>query len=192
MTEYIIMNRRALLFPIYKGTYERPAALGRVWTPSSAVEKPLAYRDWTIQMAKDLSRCIDYLETRDDIDSDKIAYYGMSWGALLGPIMLAVEDRLYTGIFVVGGIPPVEMPRSFDTALYAQRVKVPVLMVNGREDALARLKTVQIPMYELLGTPDEHKEHKLYPGGHGVFGLFYKQIQKDVLDWLDRYLGPAE
>ena len=192
MTEYIIMNRRALLFPIYKGTYERPAALGRVWTPSSVVKTPLAYRDWTIQMAKDLSRCIDYLETRDDINSDRIAYYGMSWGALLGPIMLAVEDRLDTGIFVVGGIPPFEMPRSFDTALYAQRVKVPVLMVNGKEDTLVRFKTMQIPMYELLGTPGEHKQHKLYPGGHGVFGLFYQQIQKDVLDWLGRYLGPVK
>jgi dienelactone hydrolase len=143
-------------------------------------------------MAKDLGRCIDYLETRDDIDSGRIAYYGMSWGASNGPIMLAVEDRLDTGILVVGGIPPVETPRSFDTALYAQRVTVPVLMVNGREDALARLKTTQIPMYELLGTPKEHKKHKLYPGGHGVFGLFYKQIRGDVLDWLDRYLGPVE
>jgi hypothetical protein len=47
-------------------------------------------------------------------------------------------------------------------------------------------------MYELLGTADEHKEHKLYPGGHGVFGLFYKQIREDVLAWLDRYLGPVE
>jgi pimeloyl-ACP methyl ester carboxylesterase len=106
--------------------------------------------------------------------------------------MLAVEDRLDAGIFVVGGIPPIDLPRSFDIALYAQRVKIPVLMVNGREDVLLPLKTSQIPMYELLGTPDEHKEHKLYPGGHGVFGLFYKQIRGDVLAWLDRYLGPVE
>lgn len=47
-------------------------------------------------------------------------------------------------------------------------------------------------MYELLGTTDEDKEHKLYPGGHGLFGLFYKQIRGDVLAWLDRYLGPVE
>jgi dienelactone hydrolase len=143
-------------------------------------------------MAKDLSRSIDYLETRDDIDSERIAYYGMSWGATLGPLMLAVEGRLDAGVFVVGGIPHSEVPRSFDTALYAQRVKAPVLMVNGREDVFLPVKTSQIPMYELLGTPDEHKQHKLYPGGHGVFGLFYKQIRGDVLDWLDRYLGPVE
>jgi len=192
LTEYIIMSGRALLFPIYKGTYERPAALGRMWTNASVLRMPMAYRDWTIQMAKDLSRSIDYLETRDDVDSERIAYYGFSWGSALGPIMLAMEDRLDVGIFVVGGIPPVDLPRSFDIALYAQRVKAPLLMVNGREDVLAPLKTSQVPMYELLGTPDEHKEHKLYPGGHGVFGLFYKQIRKDVLAWLDRYLGPVD
>jgi serine/threonine protein kinase/dienelactone hydrolase len=192
LTEYIITSGRALLFPIYKGTYERPAARGRIWDFRSVVETPLAYRDWTIQAAKDLSRCIDYLETRRDIDSGRIAFYGMSWGATLGPIMLAVEDRLDTGIFVVGGIPPIDLPRSFDIALYAQRVKAPVLMVNGREDAFLPLTTSQIPLFELLGTPDEHKEHEPYPGGHGMFGLFYEQIRGDVLAWLDRYLGPVE
>jgi len=192
LTEYVIMSGRALLFPIYKGTYERPAARGRIWTFSSVVQTPLAYRDWTIQMAKDLSRCIDYIETRDDIDSDRIAYYSMCWGATLGPIMLAVEDRLDTGIFVLGGIPPIDLHRSFDIALYAQRVRAPVLMVNGREDVFFPLKTSQIPLYELLGTPEEYKEHKLYPGGHGMFGMFYKQIRGDVLDWLDHYLSPVK
>jgi serine/threonine protein kinase/formylglycine-generating enzyme required for sulfatase activity/dienelactone hydrolase len=192
LTEYIITSGRALLFPIYKGTFERPAARGRIWNLRSVMETPLAYRDWTIQIAKDLSRCIDYLETRDDIDSDRVAFYGMSWGATLGPIMMAVEDRLDTGIFVVGGIPPIDLPRSFDIALYAQRVKAPVLMVNGREDAFLPLTTSQIPLYELLGTPDEHKKHRLYPGSHGMFGLFYEQIRGDVLNWLDRYLGPVE
>jgi len=186
------MSGRAMLFPIYYGTYERPAARGRTWTMSDVVETPLAYRDWTIRMAKDLSRSIDYLETRDDIDSGRIAYYGYSNGALLGSVMLAVEDRIGTGIFIHGGIIPIDLPRSFDLALYTQRVRVPVLMVNGREDVLLPLKTSQIPMYELLGTADEHKKHKLYPGGHGAFGLFYEQIRGDVLAWLDLYLDPVD
>ncbi|HCO97056.1 MAG TPA: hypothetical protein DIU00_24470 [Phycisphaerales bacterium] len=192
MNEFVIKSGRALLFPVYKGTYERPAARGRTWTMTSVVETPLAYRDWTFKIAKDLSISIDYLQTRNDIDSTKIAYYGMSWGAMMGPIILAVEDRLDTGIFVVGGLAPFNLPRSFDIALYAQRVKVPILMVNGREDVLLPFTTSQKPMYELLGTNDKYKEHKLYPGGHGVFGLFYKQIQDDVLGWLDRYLGVVQ
>jgi len=190
-TGYIIRTGRALVYPIYKGTYERPAARGRVWSMSSVVQTPLAYRDWTIKMAKDLSRCIDYLETRSDIDSEKIGYCGLSWGALVGPIMLAVEDRLKTGVFVVGGFASIELPRSFDAVLYAQRVRAPILMINGREDFLLPLKTSQIPMYELLGTPDEHKEHKIYPGGHAVYSLFHAQIEKDLVTWFNRYLGPV-
>jgi serine/threonine protein kinase/dienelactone hydrolase len=189
--EHIIRTGRALVYPIYKGTYERPAAIGRVWSMSSVVQTPLAYRDWTIKMAKDLGRCIDYLETRSDIDNNKIGYCGLSWGALLGPIMLAVEDRLKTGVFVVGGLGSIELPRYFDTALYAQRVTVPVLMINGREDFLLPLETSQIPMYELLGTPDEDKEHKIYPGGHAVFSSFHSQIEKDLVAWLNIYLGPV-
>jgi serine/threonine protein kinase/formylglycine-generating enzyme required for sulfatase activity/dienelactone hydrolase len=192
LTEYITKSGRAMLFPIYYGTYERPSARGRTWTMSDVVETPLAYRNWTIRMVEDLSRSIDYLETRDDINSERIAYYGYSIGALLGVFTLAVEDRIDTGIFVHGGIPPIDFPRYFDIALYAQRIKSPVLMVNGAEDVLAPVKTCQIPMYELLKKANGNTEHKLYPGGHGAFGLFYDQIRGDVLDWLDRYLGPVE
>ncbi len=189
-TEYIITSGRALLFPVYYGTYERPAAHGLDWAYSSIAQTPLAYRDCAIRMAKDLGRCIDYLETRHDIDSDTVAYYGLCLGAMIGPIMLAVEDRIDTGVFLVGGVPGVEVPRCLDVALYAERVSVPVLMVNGREDFVVQ-KTDQI-LYERLGTPEEHKEYKLYPGGHGIYALYHRQIQADVLAWLDHYLGPAE
>ncbi|MFB0537679.1 MAG: SUMF1/EgtB/PvdO family nonheme iron enzyme, partial [Anaerolineae bacterium] len=191
-TEYIINSGRALLVPIYYGTYERPAARGRVWTFASVVETPWAYRDWMVLTTKDLGRCIDFLETRRDIDSARIAYYGVSHGAILGPVMLAVENRIKTGVFAIGGLVPIKMPRYFDIALYAQRVKTPVLMVNGSEDALIPLMASVQPMYELLHQSNEQTTRKLYPGGHGVLeGLFGQQIRRDVLAWLDRYLGPV-
>jgi len=46
-------------------------------------------------------------------------------------------------------------------------------------------------MFELLGTAPEHKKHVLYPGGHGLNGLFGREIRGEVLAWLDRYLGPV-
>ncbi|MHC1764440.1 MAG: SUMF1/EgtB/PvdO family nonheme iron enzyme [Verrucomicrobiia bacterium] len=191
-TESIIHSGRALLFPIYYGTYERPAALGRVWTFESVLTRPLAYRDWMIHMTKDLSRCIDYLETRDDIDHGQYAFYGMCHGAILGPILLAVEERIKAGVFALGGLVPIELPRSFDFALYAQRVRVPVLMVNGREDALIPWETSQKPLFERLKQGNSFSEYKPYPGGHGVLeGLFSQQIHQDVLAWLDRFLGPV-
>ncbi|MHC4518452.1 MAG: protein kinase domain-containing protein, partial [Planctomycetota bacterium] len=97
--DFVIKSGRAVLYPVYKGTYERQIDREH----SRLGSRPIAYRDWVIQLSKDLGRSIDYLETREDIDNEKIAYYGMSWGARVGPIMLAVEERIKLGILVVGG-----------------------------------------------------------------------------------------
>jgi len=185
--ESIIMSGRAFIYPVYKGTFERRFVEG-----PPVLDKPNAYRDWAIQYSKDFRRSIDYLETRDDIDNEKIAYYGLSWGARVGSIMLALEERIKVGIFVVGGFHHFHKPPAVDAFNFAPRVKVPIIMINGREDSIFPVKTSQIPLYELLGTADEDKEHKIYPGAHGLLGLFRSQIRDDVLGWLDRYLGPVD
>ena len=141
---------------------------------------------------KDLRRSIDYIETRADIDEERIAYYGMSGGAAFGPLALAVEDRFKAAVFVVGGFYVwVKLPAAIDSINHAPRVKTAVLMVNGKEDFFFPVETSQVPMFQLLHTANTNTEHKLYPGGHGLFGLFSKQIRGDVLGWLDRYLGPV-
>jgi formylglycine-generating enzyme required for sulfatase activity/cephalosporin-C deacetylase-like acetyl esterase len=187
-TEFVIMSGRALLFPVYEGMFERKSA-GRGRRFGS---RPIADRDHIIHMAKDLMRSVDYLETRLDIEREKIAYYGMSSGARLGSIMLAVEGRIKVGLLMLGGFSQYEKHPAIDEINFAPRVKVPVLMINGREDAIFPLKTSQMPMFEFLGTPNGHKEHRVYPGGHDLLGLFSRQIRDDVLNWLDRYLGPVD
>jgi hypothetical protein len=37
------------------------------------------YVEYLTQVIKDFKRSIDYLETRKDIDSTRLAYYGISW-----------------------------------------------------------------------------------------------------------------
>jgi len=180
-TELILTCGRALLFPVYKGTYERGFEEG----PGSIHAGPLAFRDAYIQMVKDLRRSVDYLETRNDIDSERIAYCGV----------LAVEDRFKAAVLISGGFPTWDLRAqipTLDPVSYTARAKTPVLMVNGKEDFVFPYVTSQVPMYDFLGTPEAHKKHKVYPGGHGLLGLFRKQIRDDVLDWLDRYLGPVE
>ena len=49
------------------------------------------YRRWVIQMSKDVRRTVDYAETRPELDKNKLAYYGVSFGATMGPIMVAVD-----------------------------------------------------------------------------------------------------
>jgi len=189
-TELILTCGRALLFPVYKGTYER-----RVDNLPSIHASPLAFRDMFIRGVKDLRRSVDYLETRNDIDHEKIAYCGMSAGATLAIPVLALEDRFKAAVLVVGGFPPsdfMEQIPTLDPVSYASRIRIPVLMVNGKEDFVFPYATSQLPMYEFLGTPEAHKKHQVYPGGHGLLGLFRKQIRDDMLNWLDRYLGPVE
>jgi len=45
------------------------------------------------------------------------------------------------------------------------------------------------PMFDLLGTPDEHKVMKVYETDHIPPRNEYI---KEILAWLDRYLGPVK
>ena len=76
-----------------------------------------------------------------------------------------------------------------DQINFAPRVRIPTLMLNGRYDFLFPFETSQIPMYRFLGTPEEHKVHKVYETAH--FVPRNEEI-KETLNWLDRYLGPVK
>ena len=179
--DFIIKNGRAVLFPIYKGTYERN------------VERPMdpisyAYDDMLIKRVKDFSRSIDYLSTRPDIDTSKISYYGTSMGGRLGLIILAIEERIKLGLLVFGGLGGYRRHAEVDEINYVSRVETPVLMLNGRYDFIFPLETNVQPMYELLGTSEEDKFLKLYDTPHY---MPRNELIKETLKWLDRYLGPV-
>ncbi len=78
--DFIIKSGRAVLFPIYKGTFERGGGPEPIYWPNTSS----SYRDDVIFWSKDLSRSIDYLETRQDINRNALAYEGDSWGAAMG------------------------------------------------------------------------------------------------------------
>jgi pimeloyl-ACP methyl ester carboxylesterase len=66
--------------------------------------------------------------------------------------------------------------------------RVPTLMINGRYDAFYTFERSQLVLFRLLGTPEKDKRHVIRETGHIVPR---DQMSKDVLDWLDRYLGPV-
>ena len=174
---------RALLYPVYKSTYDR----GDGWD-SSIPDETNSYKEHVIQWAKDLRRSVDYLETRSDIDSDKLAYYGFSWGGRLGGLMVAVAGRFKTAILYVAGFRFQKQKPEVDPFHFVSRVRMPVLMLNGRYDYFFPHETAQVPMFKLLGTPEEHKRHLIYDTGHLIPR---NQLIKESLEWLDRYLGPV-
>lgn len=172
------------MLPIFKSTFERQDDLKSDYPSPTA-----SWRDHMIVWSKDLSRSLDYLETRKDIDTGKTAYLGYSWGTVIGPILVAVEERFKTAIFASGGFVFQQALPEADQINFVTRVRLPVLMVNGRYDNFLPLESSQRPFFQLLGTPEADKRHVIYEVGHSVFG---RDLVRDSLDWLDRYLGPVK
>ena len=185
--DFLLKDGRAFAFPVYKGMFERGDR--SPFPPFSTV----AGRNMTIQWLHDLQRSMDYLETRADIDPGKFSYYGLSWGAGEGPLVLSMEPRFRAAVLYVGGvyynIDSFQKPLpEIDPATYLPRVKVPVLLLNGEFDSIVPLETSAKPFFELLGVKEPDKKHVIAPGGHFVPRNI---LIRETLNWLDKYLGPV-
>jgi len=125
------------------------------------------------------------LATRSDLDHQRVSYGGFSFGALVGPILLATDDRAKAGVFQSGGFSPGLRP---ELALfgYLPRVKVPTLLLNGKYDLVLPYETNTRLMFELLGGP---KAQKVFDCAHIVPR---NDLIRETLGWLDKYLGPVK
>jgi dienelactone hydrolase len=185
--DFIFRSGRALIYPIYKGTFERGTDL-----QSDIQDESNLYRDHMIAWAQDLGRSIDYLETRTDIDADRLAYFGISWGGVLGGIMTAVEPRFKASVLVVGGLEMQATQPVADPFNFLPRVTVPTLMLNGRYDSFFPVETSQMPFFENLGTPDEDKKIIVTESNHFLLSYSANLAIRETLDWYDRYMGVVE
>jgi eukaryotic-like serine/threonine-protein kinase len=182
--DFLIRSGRAVVFPIYKSTYERGDALN-----SDYQSRTTFYRDHVLYWGKDLSRTIDYIQTRADLDGGKLAYYGLSWGAALSPIMVAVEDRIKVAAITGGGLQFQQTLPEVDPINFAPRVRVPFIIVNGRYDFFFPPDMSQKPLYRLLGTPEKDKRLVISETGHVPPPDL---LMREIVDWFDRYLGPVQ
>ncbi|MFQ5640805.1 MAG: protein kinase [bacterium] len=182
--DFLLKSGRALMYPIYKSTYEREDDL-----KSDFPEETNFWKEHVIMWAKDFRRSIDYLETRHEIDADRLAYYGVSWGGAMGGIIPAVENRIKVTILLVAGLQFQHSLPEAEAVNFLPRITMPVLMLNAKYDFFFPYETAQLPFYELLSTPKEHKKLFVYERGHSVPRTEYV---KEVLAWLDRYLDRVE
>ena len=182
--DFIPKSGRALIAPIYKSTFERRDDL------KSDYPEPTAFwRDHVIAWSKDVGRSIDYLETRKDIDRGSLAYVGLSWGGAVAPVVLAVENRFKTAVLESGGLEFQQALPEADAINFVTRVRMPVLLLNGRYDHFFPVESSQLPLFRLLGTPEKDKRHVIYETGHAVPR---KDFIRESLEWLDKYLGPVK
>jgi dienelactone hydrolase len=182
--DYIVQSGRAVLYPVYQDTYERRH---RGAMPGGSQEIEL-----TTDRAKDVARGLDYLQSRTDIDHARVGYVGISMGAAEGAIYATLaQDRLRTVVFLDGGYFLAKPPPGGDQADFVPRLKKPVLMVNGRYDATFSYEEAQLPMFRMLGTPAADKKHVVLETAHDVT-TERSALVREVLGWLDKYLGRVE
>ena len=166
-----------------KGYSERPRPDNYVTPEPTTVE----YRDRIVNWITDLRRGLDYLETRNDIDSSRIACFTLSSGGRTGLILNAVENRYRSIFMAAAGVRKftAQWVPETNPINFAPHIHVPKLMMHGRYDEILTWKSEAEPLYKLLREP---KRLVLYDAGHAPpFELFVTTMN----GWLDETLGPV-
>jgi len=74
LLDFVIRSGRAVLYPVYQGTYERPLPIAGT---------PLGRREERVQWVQDVHRSVDYLATRSDLDLSHLALLRIQFGWLV-------------------------------------------------------------------------------------------------------------
>ena len=118
------------------------------------------------------------------------AAIGVAWVAV-DATLLVDEEAVITIATPEPTAPTAEpMPHGeeFITTWTGLRVQLP-LIPNGEYDFFFPKETSQRPLFDLLGTPAQHKRWEVYAGGHSVPR---NTMIEQTLSWMDQYLGPVE
>jgi dienelactone hydrolase len=159
-----------------------------------------------IQLMKDLQRAVDVLRAHVNVDDERIAYLGISYGGAMGALFAGIERRIKAAVLVVadGGLvshftgpedSSVMAGLSCETRVGWFRDMVPIepirfiahasptalLLQNGRLDNLVPAADAQA-----LHTAAPRPNTILwYEAGHGL----NPQAAADRLDWLRQEIG---
>lgn len=184
--EFVWKTGMALAWPVYYRSFERRAP-----SPGRTGAELRRYRSERLaHWRADVGRTIDYLETRQEIDTDRLMYLGFSYGGSAALPVLALEDRFRAAIIISGGVGGSEEQADVYGLNYIPRIAVPVLMLNGAYDHIFPRETDQDPMFDRWGTPDEDKEHHVYEAGH--WPLPRTEWIPRATAWTERYIGPVD
>lgn len=158
------------------------------------------YRYWTreliTQTVFDLRRAVDFIQTREELDHQRIGYYGISLGGIIGTIFCSVEERIDVPVIVLAGgnlnLMFGKKALSADTRDYLSIIdpinyvgKIaprPLLMINAENDDIVPPITSRL----LFKAAKKPKEIIWHPSKH--HDLPIEKAYPEGIQWFDRYL----
>jgi len=176
---FLLESGRAVFQPDYWGTGARRRDAFQTPQPAATFE----YKDAIEKIVMDFSRSIDVLAQVDLVNKHKLGYHGLSWGAALGPILLAIDERCRAAVLTSGGLAQTDTYPITDQVSYCPHVACPVLMLNGRNDAVSPLQA-QRAMFKLF--PGKQHRRMTFNASHFVSPADHKKF---TTQWFDEHLG---
>ena len=199
MTDYakVLAQHGAVVIAI-DAPFTRRGGVPVRYTPEDRAEQ--------IQLIKDLQRDVDLLRAQVNVDDERLAYVGFSYGGAMGALFVGIERRIKAAVLVVGdgglvshftgpedlnfmaslscatrvdwfrAMTPIEPIRFIPNAS-----PTPLLLQSGRIDNLVPEADAQA----LQAAAPEPKTIRWYEAGHGL----NQQAGFDRLDWLDAQIG---
>jgi len=174
--------------------------------PGEPVRFSTVDRAEQIQLIKDLQRAVDVLRARPNVDDERIAYVGISYGGAMGALFVGIERRIGAAVLVVGdgglvshftGPEDLNFMASLSCATRVNwfRAMAPLepirfiphasptalLLQNGRLDNLVPVAAAD-RLHEAAPDP---KTIRWYSAGHGL----NQQALFDRHDWLHEQIG---
>jgi len=143
------------------------------------------FQERVVNRVTDVRRGLDYLGTREDIDRERIAFFGPSAGAQVGLILAAVERRYRVVVMVGAGLPDIygSWIATANPVNFTPHIRAPKFILQGRYDEDTPLRTAAEPMFALMREP---KRLVLYDGGHVPSA---ELAMRATTEWLDEQLG---
>jgi dienelactone hydrolase len=183
------------------GSREGPDNRGQLGTDRA--DLMFRTRDARIQAVQDLIRTVDYLQTREDVQSGAIGFAGVSMGCRVGVPFFGLDERVRAAAFFVGGSGPYAswaVEGTEYTALSEDRELVleltdpiafasmtagrPLFAANGTADVLVGREAGE-RLQMALGEP---KTLRWFDGGHGDTPL---ECFEEAREFLSVNLGVA-
>ncbi len=176
---------RAVLAVVPRGALEREWP-GHSAFPPQDRRHTVEARDEIVLRVTEFRMGLDYLETREEIDTGSIAHIGFSWGSQWRAIILnAVEPRIRSTIFIGGGLSYQELLPEANPVNFAPRITHATLILNGKYDEEIPYEPYARSLFELLPGP---KRLELVESGHPP----PLEIRNPIINqWLDETLGPV-